>query len=60
MRLVRYSYPSYRAVPSYGFPRSAFAGVEHEIDRLFNSALTDFAGAPSSSGFPVDQGHENF
>ena len=52
MRLVRYSYPSYRAVPSYGFQRSPWAGLETEIDRLFTSALT--AGAASSTGFPVD------
>ena len=52
MRLVRYSYPSYRAVPSYGFQRSPWAGLETEIDRLFTSALT--TGAASSTGFPVD------
>jgi HSP20 family protein len=52
MRLVRYSYPSYRAVPSFGFQRSPWAGLEHEIDRLFTTALTD--GATAARQFPVD------
>ena len=54
MRLVRYSYPSYRAVPSFGFPRTPWAGFESEIDRLFETALTDFNGAASSTRFPVE------
>jgi len=55
MRLVRYSYPSYRSlVPAFGsFARSPWAGLESEIDRLFETAL---GGLTSSSGsqFAVD------
>lgn len=51
MRIVRYNYPSYRGVVS---SRSPWYGLEVEIDRLFESALGDFAGASSASRFPVD------
>ncbi|HTJ80001.1 MAG TPA: Hsp20/alpha crystallin family protein [Rariglobus sp.] len=51
MRIVRYNYPSYRSVvPS----RSPWSGLEGEIDRLFNSALGDFAGSFAPDRFPVD------
>lgn len=54
MRLVRYTYPSYRALtPFSGFQRSPWAGLETEIDRLFETALTDFSGN-TSTRFPVD------
>lgn len=54
MRLVRYTYPSFRALtPFSGFQRSPWAGLESEIDRLFETALTDFGGA-TSTRFPVD------
>ena len=54
MRLVRYSYPTFRtATPSFGFPRSPWSGLESEIDRLFETALTDFGGT-SANRFPVD------
>jgi HSP20 family protein len=37
MRLVQYTYPTYRSlVPAFGgFARSPWAGLESEIDRLF-------------------------
>lgn len=56
MRLVRYSYPTFRNLaPSFdGFNRSPWSGLEGEIDRLFNAALSDFAGTGSPTGFPVD------
>ncbi len=54
MRLVRYSYPTFRSVtPFAGFQRSPWSGLETEIDRLFETALTDFA-SPATSRFPVD------
>jgi HSP20 family protein len=55
MRLVRYTYPSFRTVtPAYGFQRSPWAGFETEIDRLFETALSDFGASTSSTRFPVD------
>jgi len=55
MRLVRYTYPSFRTLaPSFGaLQRSPWSGLESEIDRLFSTALTDFGGA-SPTRFPVD------
>jgi HSP20 family protein len=50
MRIVRYNYPSYRGVVS---SRSSWSGLEGEIDRLFESALGDFAVASSVGRFPV-------
>jgi len=56
MRLVRYTYPSFRTLaPASGaFQRSPWSGLESEIDRLFNTALTDFTGASSATRFPAD------
>lgn len=54
MRIVRYAYPTQRFSPASVFARSPWAGLETEIDRLFNSALSDFAGAPTRDRFPVD------
>ncbi len=56
MRLVRYSYPSFRSLtPAFGgFPRSPWSGLESEIDQLFGAALSDFGGGPSATRFPVD------
>jgi HSP20 family protein len=52
MRIVRYSYPSYRSfagVPAV-FQRSPWSGLESQIDRLFAGL-----DVPASSGrFPVD------
>jgi HSP20 family protein len=53
MRLVRYTYPSYRSLAPVGFQRSPWAGLESEIDRLFETALGDFS-RPTGSRFPVD------
>ncbi len=51
MRIVRYSYPSYRNLsPVTGaFNRAPWSGLESEIDRLFQSALPD-----AGTRFPVD------
>ena len=51
MRLVRYTYPSFRT-PAFG-GRSPWFGLESEIERLFETALTDFGGTPANR-FPVD------
>jgi HSP20 family protein len=54
MTLIRYSYPSFPAAPAFrGFNRSPWAGLETEIDRLFETALSDFGGA-ANGRFPVD------
>jgi HSP20 family protein len=56
MRIVRYSYPnSRRPVLSSAFSRAPWAGLETEIDRLFETALGDFSGTQSDAArFPVD------
>ena len=51
MRLVRYTYP---ASPFNGFQRSPWSGLENEIDRLFETTLSDFGGDSASTRFPVD------
>lgn len=55
MRLVRYTYPSFRTLsPSYGvFQRSPWSGLESEIDRLFDTALGTLA-TPAATRFAVD------
>lgn len=52
MRIVRYSYPNNRFVSS--FRQSPWAGLEGEIERLFESTLGHVVGAPASGRFPVD------
>jgi HSP20 family protein len=52
MRLIRYTTPSSRAqYPA--FARSPWAGLEDQMDRLFEAALGETAGV-SAAGFPVD------
>ena len=51
MRLVRYTYPTTRAFANVA--RSPWAGLETEIDRLFESALHDVNGS-APDRFPVD------
>ncbi|HVS53023.1 MAG TPA: Hsp20/alpha crystallin family protein [Opitutaceae bacterium] len=54
MRIVRYTYPNFRSLaPLGGFARSPWSGLESEIDRLFGTALSDFAPTPDNR-FPVD------
>ena len=52
MRLTHYSMPSTRAFYP-GFARSPWAGLEEQMDRLFEAALGETAGL-STAGFPVD------
>lgn len=56
MRLVRYAYPSYRSLPPAlgGTPRSPWSGLEGEINRLFESALSDLGDGPLGTRFPVN------
>lgn len=55
MRLVRYTYPSFRTLePSSRFQPSPWAGLESEIDRLFETALDGFGSDRASNRFPVD------
>ena len=56
MAIVRYTPSVARGglLPVFGFGgRSPWAGLESEIDRLFDTALTGF-GAPVGNRFPVD------
>lgn len=52
MRFVRYTYPTVRNQSSFfnTAARSAFGGLESEIDRLFSSAVGEF----SARQLPVD------
>lgn len=55
MRLVRYSYPNSRnVVPSSSFARSPWSGIEAEMNRLFEAALTDLTAPAFNGSFAVD------
>lgn len=54
MRIVQYTYPNRSLSPLAGFDRSPWSGLESELDRLFNVALSDVVGAPPADRFPVD------
>ena len=54
MRLVRYTYPSFRTLAPAGFQRSPWSGLESEIDRLFATTLGEFTAGASTTRFPVD------
>jgi len=54
MRYIRYNYPTRRSVPATAFGRGAWNGLESEIDRLFNSALTGLDSVRTAGRFPVD------
>ncbi|MGA3007707.1 MAG: Hsp20/alpha crystallin family protein [Opitutaceae bacterium] len=55
MRITRYIQPAVRSfVPTVHVSRNPWTGLENEIDRLFETALTDFAGFASARQFPVD------
>ena len=56
MRIVRYTYPSYRN-PAAALGRLSlfpWSGLESEIDRLFETALTNFGDGLSPTHFPID------
>lgn len=56
MRIVRYTYPTYRSLaPALsGLSRSPWTGLESEIDRLFETAFGGFNEAFAGNEFPVD------
>lgn len=54
MRIVRYNYPTYRSPVLGRLPQSPWAGLESEIDRLFETALTSFTDSNTASRFAVD------
>jgi HSP20 family protein len=52
MRIVRYSYPTYRSFTNLpGFGRSPWSGLDGEINRLFSTVATGLSG---NGQFPVD------
>jgi HSP20 family protein len=53
-RIIRYTYPRSAGQLSSLTNRSPWNGFETDIDRLFESALADFAGPASAPRFPVD------
>lgn len=53
MNLIRYTYPRTTSlVPAFG--RSPWTGLESEIDRLFETAMGEFATPAFEHRFPVD------
>ncbi len=53
MNLIRYNYPRTTSlVPAFG--RSPWNGLESEIDRLFQTTLSDFSAPAAEHRFPVD------
>lgn len=53
-RIIRYTYPrSVNLVPAFA-NRSPWAGLESQVERLFESALSDFAAPAMAPRFPVD------
>ncbi len=58
MNLIRYTYPRTSALLST-FGRSPWNGLEIEIDRLYQTALGEFASPASEHRFPVDLYEDN-
>lgn len=54
MRLVRYTYPSFRTLAPARFQRSPWSGLEGEIDRLFETTLSGLGTEAPADRFPVD------
>lgn len=54
MRIVRYTYPTYRNLAAGHFGRLPWSGLESELDRLFETALTSVSSGSSDRRFPVD------
>jgi HSP20 family protein len=53
-RLIRYTYPRSTSLFPVLANRSPWAGLDTEVDRLFESALVDFAAPAFAPRFPVD------
>lgn len=56
MHIVRYTYPTTRSLaPAFGFfGRSPWAGIENEINQLFESPDPDTGATPAVARIPVD------
>jgi HSP20 family protein len=55
MRITRYIQPASRGfAPVLSFSRHPWTGLQGEIDRLLETALTDFAGVSAARQFPVE------
>ena len=56
MHVIRYTYPATRSLtPAFRVSgRSPWSGLESEMDRLYESALSGFGMNPVASSFPVD------
>jgi HSP20 family protein len=56
MRIVRYTYPNQRslAAGAGAISRFPWSGIESEIDRLFDAAVSNFTNVGSDNRFPVD------
>jgi HSP20 family protein len=54
MRLIRYSYPAVLSPAVSALRRSPWLGFEHEIDRMFETALNGFGRTITATRFPVD------
>ena len=53
--IIRYTNPRTSLFPAFGFAaRSSWTGLESEIDRLFDTALSDFVMPAFEHSFPVD------
>jgi len=53
--IIQYTNPRSSLLPAFGLPaRSPWVGLEGEIDRLFESALSDFVTPAYANRFPVD------
>lgn len=60
MRLVRYTYPFRSpATAQTDFARSTWSGLEGEIDRLFQTALSDLGRPDTAVRFPIDLYEDN-
>jgi HSP20 family protein len=54
MHITRYIQPASRGfAPVRSFSRHSWTGLESEIDRLLETALTGFTGVPAARQFPV-------
>jgi HSP20 family protein len=53
-RIIRYTHPRTASLSPSLAARSALAGLESEVDRLFEAALSDFVAPATAPRFPID------